>query len=85
MVTLGITLLRDVLLTLDFPNDHLSISEGVLPPPNGRDVIAYTTNPESAVKKALRDAESNPRILFRYGDAGQLIERAKSSPATHTG
>jgi len=45
--TLGITLFRDVLLTLDFPHDQLSASEGALPLPNGRDLLAYTTNPDA--------------------------------------
>jgi hypothetical protein len=45
--TLGITLFRDVLLTLDYPHDRLSISDGELPPPNGRDIIAYSTNPNA--------------------------------------
>lgn len=46
--TLGITLFRDVLLTLDFPHNQLSVSDGALPLPNGRDLLAYTTNPDAA-------------------------------------
>ncbi len=45
--TLGITLFRDVLLTLDYPHDRLNISDGELPPPNGRDVIEYSTKPDA--------------------------------------
>ena len=47
---LGITLFRDVLLTLDFPHDRLTISDGELPPPNGSDIIAYTTMPDASFK-----------------------------------
>ena len=49
-ITLGITLFHDVLLALDFPHDQLRISEGQLPPPNGRDVVPYTTNPEASFR-----------------------------------
>lgn len=45
--TLGISLFHDVLLTLDYPCDRLIVSDGDLPIPNGRDVIAYTTDPGS--------------------------------------
>jgi predicted aspartyl protease len=45
--TLGITLFRDVLLTLDFPHDQLSVSDGALPIVNGHDVLDYTTNPDA--------------------------------------
>lgn len=41
--TLGIAVFRDVLLTLDYPHDRLGISDGALPPPNGHDIIPYTT------------------------------------------
>jgi hypothetical protein len=45
--TLGITLFRDVLLTLDYPHDRINVSDGVLPIANGHDVLAYTTNPDA--------------------------------------
>jgi len=48
--TLGIPIFHDVLLTLDYPNDRLTISEGALPPPNGRDVLAYTTDPQASFR-----------------------------------
>lgn len=46
--TLGISLFKDVLLGLNYPQDKLTITVGALPTPNERDVIAYTTNPESS-------------------------------------
>ena len=46
--TLGISLFHDVLLTLDYPHDRLTVTDGALPVPNGRDVIAYTTKPEAS-------------------------------------
>jgi hypothetical protein len=39
--TLGIGLFKDVLLTLDFPNDHLSISEDQLPVADGKTIFPY--------------------------------------------
>ena len=48
--TPGITLFRDVLLTLDYSHDRLMISDGALPLPNGRDIIPYTTNPNTAFR-----------------------------------
>ena len=45
--TLGIRLFRKVLLTLDYPDGCLSISDGALPAPNGSDITAYTTVPHS--------------------------------------
>jgi predicted aspartyl protease len=48
--SLGITLFRDVELTLDYPHDRLSISDDVLPPPNGHDVIAYTNDPNATFR-----------------------------------
>jgi len=46
--TLGISLFHDVLLTLDYPCDRLSVTEGELPAANGSDVIAYTTDPDAS-------------------------------------
>lgn len=46
--TLGISLFKDVLLGLNYPEDKLTIMTGALPAPNGRDVIAYTTKPEAS-------------------------------------
>lgn len=61
--TLGIALFRNVLLTLDYPHDRLSITDGALPLPNGHDVIAYTTGPK---------ADNNtPTIMIRL--AGQTL------------
>ena len=48
--TLGIPTFHDVLLTLDYPDDRPTISDGALPPPNGRDVLAYTTDPQASFR-----------------------------------
>lgn len=36
---LGLMLFRDVLLTIDFPNNRLIMEQGELPEPNGKDVV----------------------------------------------
>jgi hypothetical protein len=59
--TLGITLFRDVLLTLDYPHDRLSISDGALPSANGRDIIPYTTKPDAA----FRPLRVSPTVSVR--------------------
>jgi hypothetical protein len=46
----GITLFRNVLLTLDYPHDLLRVSDGQLPPANGHDILAYTTDPAANFK-----------------------------------
>jgi hypothetical protein len=61
--TLGIALFRDVLLTLDFLHDRLSIADGALPPPNGHNIIAYTTNPNANA--------STPIVMIQL--AGQTL------------
>lgn len=59
--TLGIALFRDVLLTLDYPGDRLSIREGELPLQNGRDVIPYTTDPNAP----LRPLRISPTVAIQ--------------------
>jgi len=49
-IDLGITLFRDELLTLDFPRNRLQITDGQLPPPNSRDILPYTTQPEASFR-----------------------------------
>ena len=61
--TLGIALFRDVLLTLDYPHDHLSIADGALPPPNGHDIIAYTTGSNAD--------DNTPTVMIQL--AGQML------------
>ena len=61
--TLGMALFRDVLLTLDYPHDRLSITDGALPLPNGHDVTAYTTGPKAD--------DNTPTIMIRL--AGQTL------------
>jgi hypothetical protein len=65
--TLGIALFRDVLLTLDYPHDLLSIADGALPPPNGHDVIAYTTDPNAT----LRPLRVTPTVMIQL--AGETL------------
>jgi hypothetical protein len=61
--TLGIALFRDVLLTLDYPHDRLSIADGALPPPNGHDIIAYTTGSNAD--------DNTPTVMIQL--AGQML------------
>ena len=61
--TLGIALFRDVLLTLDYPHDRLSIADGALPLPNGHDIIAYTMDPNANA--------TTPRVMIQL--AGQSL------------
>jgi len=62
--TLGITLFRDVLLTLDYPHNRLSISDGALPLANGRDIIPYTTDPDAA----FRPLRVSPTVSVRLAN-----------------
>jgi len=62
--TLGITLFRDVVLTLDYPHNRLSISDRALPLANGRDIIPYTTNPDAA----FRPLRVSPTVSVRLAN-----------------
>lgn len=75
--TLGIRLFRKVLLTLDFPNGCLSISDGTLPAPNGSDIIAYATILHSTFPP-LRFSPSVPIQL-----AGRAFPALLDSGAAH--
>lgn len=70
--TLGIRLFRDVLLTLDYSHDRLSISDGALPLPNGRDIIPYTTNADAAFRP-LR-VSPTVKIQLAHHDLPALLD-----------
>jgi hypothetical protein len=75
--TLGITLFRDVLLTLDYPHDRLGISEGSLPLSNDHDIFAYTTYPDAT----FRVLQVTPTVTIQL--AGQALPALLDTAASH--
>jgi predicted aspartyl protease len=65
--TLGITLFRDVLLTLDYPKDQLTVASGALARGEA-DVMEYITHPEAN----FRPLQYSPSVKIKL--AGREIE-----------
>ena len=60
----GITLFKDILITLDYPRDRMRLRTGSLPPANGQDIIPYTTQPDADFKVL----QVSPMVTIKLAD-----------------
>lgn len=70
---IGINLLRDLLLTFDYPGGRLRFERGALPPADGRRVLACETSEGGALVVPITVAEKPRQAVLDTGASAALI------------
>lgn len=70
---IGINLLRDLLLTFDYPGGKLRFERGILPPADGRRVLACETSEGGGLVVPITVAEKRRQAVLDTGASAALI------------